>query len=82
MTANKLNALNGDEFINTQKLTKLVLSHNLNIVEKNKPLVNVSELETLELVACNITELSDNTFEYLSTLDDLNLRENQLDQVK
>lgn len=81
MTANKLIPLNSDEFTDTQKLAKLVLSHNLNIMKSNKPLLNVTDLETLELVDCNITELSDNTFEYLSSLTDLNLKDNPLDQV-
>lgn len=81
LTANKLIPLNSDEFTDTQKLAKLVLSHNLNIMKSNKPLLNVTDLETLELVDCNITELSDNTFEYLSSLTDLNLKDNPLDQV-
>lgn len=81
MAANKLNPLIGDEFIAARKLTKLVLSHNFNIIRKNTPLVDAAELETLELVDCNITEFSDNTFENLSSLTALNLKENPLNQV-
>lgn len=76
-----MNALHGDEFDHTRILNKLVLSHNLNIISKNRPLVKVAELDTLQLVGCNITELSDNTFEHLSSLYDLNLKDNPLEQV-
>lgn len=73
--------MTGNEFNEAKQLTKLTLSHNpLKLVE-GKALINVSDLEVLHLVGCNITELYDATFEPLTRLLSLNLNKNPLDEV-
>lgn len=81
MASNSLRKLSGDEFTEAKQLTKLTLSHNDLILEEGKPLVNVRDLEVLNLIGCNITELFNSTFAPLAGLLSLNLNKNPLNEV-
>lgn len=73
--------LTGNEFNAAKQLTKLILNDNPLELEEGKSLVNLSSLEILDLVGCNITELYDTTFEPLTGLLSLNLNKNPLNEV-
>lgn len=78
---NSIRILSGDEFSEANELKKLSLSHNAIEIDENKPILNTRNLQILNLVDCNLTTLSDRTFESLGTLLSLDLRENPLESV-
>lgn len=81
LASNALQNLTGDEFNDAQQLTKLALSHNPLELKEGKVLVNVTDLEVLNLIGCNITELYNSTFAPNSGLLKLNLNKNPLPEV-
>lgn len=81
LTENALNPLQGTEFSKARALTTLILAGNKNVVAPNVAFVQTHKLKTLNLANCNLNNLSNNTFQNLSSLLALYLDGNPLDTV-
>lgn len=82
LSANALKPLQGTEFTKAEKLFKLSLSNNTNLIQPNIPIVVASKLNSLYLMNCDIEDFSENAFQNLSSLTALDLRENPLNMVR
>lgn len=81
LARNALKPLQGFEFSAAKALTTLILAGNENVVAPNVAVVQSFKLKTLNLSNCSISDLSDNTFQNLSTLMALYLDDNPLNAV-
>lgn len=81
LASNALKNLSGSEFNDAQQLTMLTLNHNPLELYEGQVLVNVTNLEVLSLIGCNITELYNSTFAPNAGLLKLNLNKNPLPEV-
>lgn len=78
LSSNALHPLEGSEFVHARGLSKLLLTNNKFAVQPNISIVQAPNLKTLDLANCGIDQLSNNTFENLSSLVILNLENNPL----
>lgn len=67
--------------IDAPNLTDLILDYNPIKVVKNEPLLQVTSIETLSLINCNITELYNETFSNLRELETLRLSSNNIESI-
>lgn len=81
LSRNALKPLRGDEFSHAESLAALLLTKNPNVVAPNVTFVKAPKLKTLNLANCSIDQLSDKTFQNLSSLVALYLDNNPLNLV-
>lgn len=78
LSHNQLDELDANIFAASPSLTHLSLAYNPIVLHSDRAFLNLTKLQQLNLQACNLSNVYDNTFEHLTGLTDLNLRNNSL----